>query len=237
MALSLEGIRFARYCQNMVRNTIFNYRKLLALEREDLAGDVLTVARRIGVAPVMVIRQLLKLDGFTKREVKDIIDGTVPPPDAYQESLTIALENDPVFSPTGVHYSKERGQTGEILIEDWLDSICIGCERDPGIGGPDLLLKTPLKLIISGVEKEIDWIESKASYGDAFVLKQDSAQFDKYELYGNGLILYWFGIGCETKYLIITWQEMLDLVNDSLKDRIQAFISFVPPEFKHLIRY
>ncbi|MDD1779524.1 MAG: C15orf41 family protein, partial [Candidatus Helarchaeota archaeon] len=139
------------------------------------------------------------------------------------------------FSPKGVQYSKRRGQTGEELIGEWMASVGIGCERDPGIGGPDFLLKTPLKLIFSGVEREFDWIESKASYADKFVLKNDSAQFDKYELYGNGLILYWFGIECETKYPIITWREMLNLVEASTNARIRSFIAFVPPEFRHLI--
>lgn len=231
----MDGIRFVRYCQNMTRNTIFHYRKLAALTREDLAGDVLNIARTIGVAPVMVIRQLLKLDGFTKREMKEIIDGTSPPPAAYADSLAIALQNDPVFSPKGVQYSKRRGQIGEELIGEWLGSVGIGCQRDPGIGGPDFLLKTPLKLIFSGVEKEFDWIESKASYADAFVLKHDSAQFDKYELYGNGLILYWFGIDCETKYPIITWREMVNLVEHPIDARIRSFIAFVPLEFRHLI--
>jgi hypothetical protein len=220
----------------MVRNTIFNHRKLQALTKEQLTGNVLEIARTVRVAPVMVIRQLLKLDGFTKKEVKDIIEGTAPPPDAYKEALYFALLNDPVFSPRGVYFSKKRGQTGEELIGEWLDSLGIGHERDPGIGGPDFLLKSRLKLIFSGVEKEFDWIESKASYGDAFVLKGDSQQFDKYEqCFGEGLILYWFGIEKETKYNIITWREMMNLTNNSLRARIRSFIAFVPSEFKHLI--
>jgi hypothetical protein len=220
----------------MVRNTIFNHRKLQALTKEDLTGNVLTIAHNIGVAPVMVIRQLLKLDGFTKREIKDIIEGSFPPPDAYKEAFYFALLNDPVFSPKGIQFSKKRGQRGEELIGEWLDSLCIGYERDPGIGGPDFLLKSRLRLIFSGVEKQFDWIESKASYGDAFVLKGDSAQFDKYEqTFGDGLIFYWFGIEKETKYTIITWREMMKLTNGSLNARIRSFIAFVPPEFKHLI--
>jgi len=232
----VDGIKFVRYCQNMVRNTIFNYRKLKTLTREDLQGDIPTIARNIGVAPVMVIRQLLKLDGFTKREVKEIIEGTLSPPDAYKESLYYALQNDPVFSPRGVYFSKKRGERGEELIGAWLDSLDIGYERDPGIGGPDFLLKSRLNLLFSGVEKEFDWIESKASYGDAFVLKGDSQQFEKYfQCFGDGLIFYWFGIEKETKYPIITWREMMNLTDGSLKDRIRSFIAFVPQEFRHLI--
>ena len=206
------------------------------MTKEDLTGNVMAIAHNIGVAPVMVIRQLLKLDGFTKQEVKDIIEGTFPPPEAYREALYFALLNDPVFSPKGIHFSKKRGQTGEELIGEWLDSLCIGYERDPGIGGPDFLLKSRLQLIFSGAKKEFDWIESKASYGDSFVLKGDSAQFDKYEqTFGDGLIFYWFGIDKATKYTIITWREMMTLTKGSLNARIRSFIAFVPQEFKHLI--
>jgi len=97
---------------------MFNFKKLENLTKEDLAGGILEVSNAIEISPVMIIRHLLKLEGLSKRAVKETIEGIVPPPEYLKESLEIALRNDPVFSPEGIQYSKRRGQTGEDLIAE-----------------------------------------------------------------------------------------------------------------------
>jgi hypothetical protein len=205
------------------------------LSKEELKEDILGVAASLKIAPGMAIRHLLKLEGYTKHEVKQIIEEEIPPPDYLKDSLKIALRNDPVFSPLGIRYGKKRGQKGEDLIAEWLDSLSIGYDRDIGQGGPDHLLKSPLRVDISGTIKEFDWIESKASYGDAFELRRNHKQFDRYEFFGNGLVFYWFGAEPTNKYEIFTWKSLVDRVSHPLNDKIISFISFVPLEFKHLI--
>jgi hypothetical protein len=231
----LEGIKFVRYCQNLARNTMYNFKKLQALTKEDLTGDVLQVANRVGVAPVIVIRQLLQLDGLSKRDVKNVIEGTIPPPEYLKESLRIALENDPVFSPQGIQISKKRGSLGEDLIDAWLKPFSIDYTRDIGQGGPDFLFKSPLTLNICGIAKEIHWIESKASYGDAFQVKRNKAQFRRYDVLGTGIVFYWFGCEERIEWDVFTWESLTSRVDYPLNERIVQFISFVPYEFKHLI--
>ncbi|MHA1649634.1 MAG: TPD domain-containing protein [Candidatus Helarchaeota archaeon] len=231
----MRGIKFIRYCQNLQRKTMFNFKKLKTLTKEDLRGNILELANSIEIAPVMIIRHFLTLEGFTKREIRDIIWGELAPPTYLKEALKLALRNDPVFSPLGIKYGKERGRIGEELIAKWLDSLSIGYDRDIGQGGPDFLLKTPLCVDISGTIKEFDWIESKATYGDAFEMRRNRKQFDKYKFFGNGLIFYWFGADPTLEFEIFTWKSLVNRVDSSLKSRILKFISFVPPEFEHLI--
>lgn len=216
---------------------MFNFKKLQNLAKADLAGDILEVSNAIEVAPVMIIRHLLKLEGLSKRAVKEIIEGTVPPPEYLKESLEIALRNDPVFSPKGIQYSKRRGKIGEDLIAEWLDSQALEYTRDIGQGGPDLLLKNPIRLDIAGKLKEFDWIESKASYCDAFELKRNRAQFRRYNELGRGLIFYWFGIerNLRIDWDVFTWKDLYKLVEPSLKEKIKGLISFIPLEFRFLI--
>ncbi|MHA1129534.1 MAG: TPD domain-containing protein [Candidatus Helarchaeota archaeon] len=232
----LAGIIFVRYCQNIQRQTMFNFQKLRRVPKEKLKADVLGVAVSIGIAPVMTIRYLLKIEGFSKRDIGAIVREEIPPPSYLKKPLKIALKNDPVFSPRGIKYSKQRGKIGEDLIAEWLNSLSIGYDRDIGQGGPDHLLMSPLRIDISGTIKEFDWIESKASYGDAFELRHNRKQFDRYKFFGNGLIFYWFGAVPIKDYEIFTWKSLVNRVNPALKNKIINFISFVPPEFKHLIR-
>lgn len=231
----LDGIKFIRYCQNLQRQSIFNYRKLKTFKKSDLSGDILKDAANIGVAPVMVVRHLLELEGCTKNIVRQIVRTESPPPNYLKDALEIALQNDPVFSPKGIQYGKKRGKLGEELIGKWLDSLSIGYDRDLGQGGPDFLLKCRLNVDISGTISEFDWIESKASYGDAYEIRHNHKQFDRYDFFGYGIVFYWYGAEPNNKYEIFTWETMLDKVDPTLKKEILAFISFVPPEFKHLI--
>ena len=60
---------------------------------------------------------------------------------------------------------------------------------------PDMRLDVPILVVHAGEHKIINWIESKASFGDPSTIKHDSAQFVRYrERAGPGLVIYWFGI-------------------------------------------
>jgi len=216
---------------------MFHFKDLQRFSRDDFTGDILRDAQNLQVAPVMIIRRLLQLEGFTKREIKEIIAENYPPPAYLKDALEVALNNDPIFSPKGIQYSKKRGRIGEDLIAEWLDTQSIEYTRDLGQGGPDLLLKTPIKLDIHGRVKEFNWIESKASYGDSFEIKRNRAQFCKYEPLGQGLIFYWYGVEVQNEWNVFIWKDLYRLVDRPLKMRIRKFIAFVPPEFKHLLNH
>ena len=236
--LVLPGVKFVRYCQNLSRRTMFNFKKLTQMTIEDMArfNGVLEAAKSIEISPVMVIRHLLKLEGLNKREVKETIEGTLSPPEYLKDSLDKALRNDPVFSPKGIQYSKKRGSLGEDLIAEWIDSrYTVEYTRDVGQGGPDLHFETPIQVDIDGRLKTIDWIESKASYADSFEVRRNRAQFNRYRELGKGLIFYWYGIEASLEWDVFIWKDVFKRVDPSLKKKIKAFIAFVPPEFRFLI--
>ena len=59
----------------------------------------------------------------------------------------------------------------------------------------DFLLDKPLEIEVEGEKKEVNWIESKGSFGDMKKLRRDyMAQLKPYtELWGPGVVVYWFG--------------------------------------------
>ena len=82
--------------------------------------------------------------------------------DLDEKMIQIANINDPVFSPKGTDYGKWRGEEGERILALWLDQSNMKYERDLGKGIPDFLLKKSIK--ING--EDLNWIESKATFGD-----------------------------------------------------------------------
>lgn len=205
------------------------------MTKEDLTGDVLQIANGLQVSPVMVIRHLLQLEGLSKREVRETVEGIIPPPDDLKHPLKIALRNDPVFSPRGIMFSKKRGEIAEDILANWLDSLSFKYTRDLGQGGPDFNLEGTIELDINGRLKQFDWIESKASYADAFQIRRNRSQFEKYRVLGKGLIFYWYGIEADLDWDVYIWKDLYKLVDKPLKSRIRSFIAFVPREFRHLI--
>jgi len=60
---------------------------------------------------------------------------------------------------------------------------------------PDFYLSVPIQLVIDGCELVINWVESKASFGDLTTHdRYCQEQFRIYvQRYGPGLVIYWFG--------------------------------------------
>ncbi|MFP4171154.1 MAG: C15orf41 family protein [Methanomassiliicoccales archaeon] len=109
------------------------------------------------------------------------------------EEITAA---DYVYSPWASEKQYQRGLWGERLLSDWLDEQghCYKTEED--LRGeypktPDCLFEEPVEL--NGWS--INWIESKASFGDNVEIKKNvKKQLLPYvDLFGEGLVVYWFG--------------------------------------------
>jgi hypothetical protein len=82
-------------------------------------------------------------------------------------------------------------------LKEWLNSHEIKYRTERDLRGefpktPDCLLDEPIR--VNGWE--INWIESKASFGDSIEVKKNIRnQLIPYnELFGSGLVVYWFGI-------------------------------------------
>jgi hypothetical protein len=155
------------------------------------------IADRLGFPPVLVALEIFSVNG-TPRKVfweyaKD--PSKLRSPDTAAE-LREACEADFVFSPAGEERSKERGLWGEGLLWDWLDSQDVGYttesdRKNRGSKTPDCLLDEPM--LLGG--NRINWIESKASFGDrqefSFNLRKQLLPYT--ELFGPGAVVYWTG--------------------------------------------
>ncbi|MHA1230264.1 MAG: hypothetical protein ACTSPQ_06420 [Candidatus Helarchaeota archaeon] len=66
-------IEFIKYCQNIIEQVKKNAWRLNKLTKEDLNKDVLLLAKETNTSPMMVFRQKLKLLGFSKKSIKQIL--------------------------------------------------------------------------------------------------------------------------------------------------------------------
>ncbi|MDI3483114.1 MAG: hypothetical protein PWQ88_985 [Candidatus Methanomethylophilaceae archaeon] len=105
-------------------------------------------------------------------------------------------KNDYVYSPWANEDQRRRGDWGESLLENWLDSQGVEYRTEDDIRGvyaktPDCLFEKPIK--VDG--KEILWIESKATFGDApeFRFNANKQLIPYTEIFGPGMVIYWFG--------------------------------------------
>lgn len=123
---------------------------------------------------------------------------------------------DPIYSPEGNEVQRKRGVVGELKIKEWLDKHGIKHMREEDLreqGGktPDFLLKKPIHFR----GEEINWIESKGSFGDMREIKKNlKKQLRAYhELFGTGMVIYWFGIISDSPVeegIVIETSEVLE---------------------------
>ena len=158
------------------------------------------IADRYNFPPMLVAMMIFQQDGCGRKVFweyvrdPDLLDS----PETAAE-LREATEKDIAYSPDANERNKERGQWGEGLLWKWLDDQGISYQteaderEDEAHQGktPDCLLDEPM--MFEG--KEIHWIESKASFGDAVEFKFNSKkQLIPYtELFGQGIVVYWTG--------------------------------------------
>lgn len=225
----MRGAKFVRLCQRLVEQAKKNHWKL---KKFPLRGDVLILSEKLELPPTMIARAILAKQGFKRTEINKALSAMIRLDPRLQGLVEIANANDPVFSPKGIEYSKWRGEEGERILSLWLDHLDVEYERDLGRGIPDFLLKK--RIILQG--EEINWIESKASFGDPKNRRSDEAQFRRFDKYGPGVVIYWFGLEGLSKRRIITYIDILNLLPQNLQDEAVRFLNYVPPEFKHLVR-
>lgn len=160
--------------------------------------SIMEIAEHYEFPPVLTAMFIFQEDGTPRKEFWDIIKN----PENLESQETAkevrdAVANDPVYSPWANDRQRERGLWGEAMLWEWLDAqeIKYQTENDQrgeqGRKTPDCLLEEPM--IYEG--KIINWIESKASFGDNVEFKFNSKkQLIPYtELFGPGVVVYWTG--------------------------------------------
>ncbi|MHA1751359.1 MAG: TPD domain-containing protein [Candidatus Helarchaeota archaeon] len=236
----MYAINYTKYCQGLIEKVKNNYWRVKKLSKLDFNKDIFYLVEKTKTTPIIVLRQKLKVLGYTNKQIKSIINLNLSMiPNKLKDEVLLAIYNDPVYSPIGIKYFDALGREGENIIKEWLESQNITFKRDPRnskTGMPDFVLEKKIQIF----KHEVKWIESKCTYGDFIAQKNNFKQFTRFDdFFGNyGCIVYWFGYEKNNKFkkrLILTWNEMLKLTPNFLHPRIKKLISEIPEEFEYLL--
>lgn len=161
----------------------------------------LEISKKERFPPILIMMMIFQENGTGKKQFWEFIrDPDLLDSAAAAREVREAVEMDYVYSPEANEKQKERGKWGEGLLQNWLDEQGIEYMtendiRDAAEGEntktPDCLLKKPM--VYKG--HKINWIESKASFGDSVEFRFNARkQLCPYtELFGPGVVVYWTG--------------------------------------------
>jgi len=190
------------YTQRTVREAIKRHhvvkRNAQKLLREwDRGASLLQIARKWDFPPVLTALVMFQEDGFSRKEFWNYVrePQNIANPRTRKEINEI-IAADSIYSPWGNEVQVKRGQWGEAMLQSWLASQGLTYRSEKDLRGkfaktPDCLLDEPI--IFNG--RRINWIESKASFGDLVEFNKNiRGQLAKYvEMFGPGVVVYWFG--------------------------------------------
>lgn len=190
------------YTQKIVRDATRRFYKVKRhaekMQDEWRSGrSFLSIASTWQFPPVLTVLIILGENGVSKKQVwKYINKPDVIRNSRLQKEIKEVAKNDIVYSPNAVQLQYERGRWGEKKLKKWLDKQNIKYRTEKQIRGkfsktPDYLLNEPIRLN----DMDVNWIESKANFGDFIEIKRTmKKQLIPYtELFGNGAVVYWFG--------------------------------------------
>ncbi|MCL4324667.1 MAG: C15orf41 family protein [Candidatus Thermoplasmatota archaeon] len=190
------------YTHRVTRDATKRYYSVLNHTREMLnewnhGKSYTEIARKWNFPPVLIAQMIEKTkntprkvfwDGFRRpSEISDI---------RIRREVEEAMVADWIYSPKGGEIQRERGIRGEDRLHNWLEKHHIGYRTEKELRGsftktPDALLSNPIW--IDG--QEVQWIESKANFGDEVEVGRNlRKQLIPYvQLFGQGIVVYWFG--------------------------------------------
>jgi len=200
----------------------------------DSGKTFLELSKKYNYPSTLISTLILHNLGYGKREIRNYYKN---PKTVENQRIKIelkeSLDTDYFFSPRAHKLQEEKGKTGEKLISFWLrkkncEFICENDMRAEGREGktPDFLLKNPIRIL----DREICWIESKASFGELKEHKNyEKKQFSEYSKhYGDGLVVYWFGFETDILKEKKDGYQISDfeLFQNDLPDRVNRFLAF-----------
>lgn len=172
---------------------------------------ILELAREFEFPPVLLGQMVLRELQLPRKQVWGcFLDPASAPTSRLQSEVRELLANDLVYSPQGMELQRERGRIGEARLYGWLEKHSIPFKTEKDLRGkypktPDALLEQPI--IFYG--QKLQWIESKANFGDDVELRKNlRRQLGPYtELFGEGAVVYWHGFvdGAESPPGILLW--------------------------------
>jgi hypothetical protein len=176
---------------------------------------LLDISRRYEFPPILTGLMMFQETGRSKKQFWVMVRN----PEAIEDQelkrqIKEIREADLIYSPEGDEKQKLRGIWGEKSLQDWLDGQGITYRTEKDLRGsftktPDALLDKPI--MVNGWK--VNWIESKASFGDRVeVNKNTKKQLSPYvQLFGQGLVVYWFGFVDE-----VTMEDGIYITDSSL---------------------
>jgi len=164
---------------------------------------IIKISKKWNFSPILTGLFIFLEQGFSKKQFWKYVRN----PDQIEDKrlkheILEIVKADYVYSPWASEKQYQRGLWGESLLKEWLDKQNLEYRTENDLRGeypktPDCLFDEPIKL--NGWE--INWIESKASFGDHVEIKKNMRKqlLPYVDLFGQGLVVYWFGFIDEFK--------------------------------------
>ena len=172
---------------------------------------ILDMAREWRFPPVLMGQMVLQELKIPRKKVwGTFLNPASAPDERLRREVKALLDADPIYSPSGMEQQRERGRRGEERLNDWLGRHGLGYRTEKDLRGkyaktPDALLDHPI--LYHG--RKLQWIESKANFGDDVELRKNlKRQLAPYtEIFGEGAVVYWYGYveGAESPPGIFLW--------------------------------
>lgn len=193
------------YTQKVTRSAMKKYHKIKDDSKKLLnmwkdGRSILSISKKIKFPPVLTAYMILSEMGIgRKRFWKYMKKPEEIDDERLKKEITEVLKKDIVYSPMGCEIQWKRGKIGEKRLYEYLDKKKINYLKENELKKmgdsypktPDALFHKPVLLL----GYEINWIESKASFGDLIEIKRNvKKQLLPYvRLFGPGIVVYWYG--------------------------------------------
>lgn len=229
-----RAIHYIKLCQAQRMDAMRNSWKLRNITRKDKQKNIIDIAKRMKIPPLLIIRRLLLLDDLGRKQVNQVLEGSLFIDEKYAEMIDGASQHDFINTPLANKRAKERGLEGELILREWMEHLNLeyGIDLANGISMPDILLKNPMSIY----DLKVDWIESKSSFGGKFEMFKHSKQFKRFDKYGKGIIVFWFGYEYSNGFNMISGTKIKRLMPPNLRQRVTKMLDFVPPEYTKWIK-
>jgi len=189
--------------QKVVRETMHKHHQIKKnadklKEQWEHGQSITQIAEKTNFPPVMTAWLILERKGTTRSQFRDMLRS----PEKIggrrlRQELSEAVEKDMAYSPEAIRWQVERSKMAEESVRSWLTKKRIAfidekeAKEKKHAKTPDFLLGKPMR----HGRNEINWVECKASFGDATETQRDyRKQLTHYvEMYGKGMVIYWYG--------------------------------------------
>lgn len=196
---------FRQQHQAFIRRTSFTHRSAIGdyAARWEAGEAIADIAADVRYSPYMLMRLLIEhIYKVPKSRVGKLIKAPAEIPDKrMREEVSYCVEIDTLCSPFVDRARHAIGEEYEAVLQQTLRNRGIPFETEDELRQrgmhktPDVKLLVPIAVAgPSGEQRVVNWIDSKAMFGDRYTHEtKNKAQLLGYvNRYGPGLVIYWF---------------------------------------------